>query len=552
MKKIIVFLLISALWLPIFGQNEYELNCYRIHLSDKNDSPYSIDEPTAFLSPRAIDNRARFGIEITEEDLPVNPDYIEQILDVDENIKLLSVSKWANTVVVYCPNSLKINDLRALSPVDSVVAIANYEALLPSSASEEEAGKLLTASAAEAKQYDYGASQAQVAIHNGDKLHEAGFRGEGQLIAVIDCGWQGFDTLTHTAALFANGQIVGTRTLQPEDESVYNANAHGTNVTSIMALDHAGEMIGTAPAASYFFIESENVYSEQWIEEDFLAQAFEIADSLGADVVNVSLGYYFFDHNLPFEVTYDYSQQRSVSMRAANTATRKGLVVCVSAGNEGNGAWHHITAPATAEHVLTVAAVNADSVHAPFSSFGFGGDLVKPDVASVGWYTTILSPDDTIRKGNGTSFASPNLAGLAACLRQALPDKNAHELMQIIREAGHLYNNPNDSLGYGIPDFYKAYVDNTDAPISISAYENALSCSVFPNPTSDQVHITTNAPLHNVSVQLMDMQGKTILTQEMGSSNYRTSLSLQNVRSGIYFLQIKTANELIIKKIVKN
>lgn len=517
--------------------------CYRISLSDKNNSPYSISEPSAFLSERALAKRARFNIAITEQDLPVNPQYLQQIKALDNDIRVLCVSKWMNTVTIYCPDSTKLANIQALPFVTDILPVANYDLTIDyetgTATHEDFTPYAFNQSKDTVVPYDYGYGAYQIALHNGHLLHNEGFRGDSMLIVVFDAGWDGLDTSSFFQPLFENGQIWGTRDLIPWRHNVYNGHYHGTTVTSTMAVKAEGLLVGTAPNANYYFIRSECPDSEQLIEEDFWAQAAEIADSLGADVINSSLGYTTFRDFPQGDFTYqDVDGVTSIASRAATILGQKGVVVCISAGNEGENEWHFIGHPGDAFDVLTVGAATVEGNIAPFSSRGPTYDgRVKPDITSVGVNTVCIWPGDQPGTASGTSLAGPVAAGLCACLWQALPSKSSTEIMQIIRESGSCYNNPNDSLGYGIPDFFAAY--QLHAHDGVTQY-TIPTISVFPNPCTDMVTIP-NRELNIQRVELYSIDGRLVLRQQP-EQDYFITVHVSNLPSGFYTGRIVTDN----------
>ncbi|MBR4917766.1 MAG: S8 family peptidase [Bacteroidales bacterium] len=508
--------------------------CYRIYLSDKNNTPYSIDNPSAYLSARALAKRARFNIPITEQDLPVNPQYLQQIRVLDNDIRVLCVSKWMNTVSIYCPDSTKLAQISSLPFVTDILPVANYDLSIDyeTPAANETIEPLVPNQSKDTViPFDYGYGYPQIALHNGHLLHNAGFRGDSMLIVVFDAGWNSLDTNAFFQTLFDNGQVWGTRDLIPWRNNVYNGHSHGTIVTSTMAVRSEGVLVGTAPNANYFFIRSECPDSEQLIEEDFWAQAAEIADSLGADVINSSLGYTTFVDFPQGNFTYqDVDGVTSIASRAATILGQKGVVVCISAGNDGANDWHYIGHPGDAFDVLTVGAADVEGNIAPFSSRGPTYDgRVKPDITSVGVNTVCIWPDYGLGTANGTSLAGPVAAGLCACLWQALPTKSSTELMQIIRESGSCYNNPNDSLGYGIPDFFAAY--QLHAHDGVAQY-SIPTISVFPNPCTDLVTIP-NRELNIQRVELYSIDGRLVLSQKP-EQDYFITVHVNNLPAGFY------------------
>ena len=559
MKKISITFLFVIFSLSIFSQSN--ANCFRIYLSDKNNSPYSIDNPSDFLSERAIHKRERFNINITTEDIPVNNSYILQIKSLSDSIQILSQSKWANTVVIYCPDTTYLSTIRNCPFVSSILPVANYglssgQPFRLTEVPENYPSSMLQILDSTIA-FDYGNAYNQIAIHNGQYLHSNGFQGDSMLIVVFDAGFDNFDSISYFQPLYANGQIWGTHDLIPGVNNVYEGHYHGTCVTSIMATEYEGNIVGTAPHANYFLIRSENPWSEEPIEEDFWAQAAEIADSMGADVINSSLIYTDFI-DFP-EAVWTYAQSdgtSSIASLAASKAVEKGIIVCTSAGNDAERVWHYIGRPADAINILAVGAVNADSLYAPFSSVGPSYDgRVKPDITSLGWNTFMVFSQDYLDIGSGTSFSSPVIAGLSACLWQALPQKNASEIMQIIRESGHLYNNPNVSMGYGIPDFYQAYLDNQDTlPMpdtnKINRYTmQDVNIVVFPNPCREIFKIP-NYTFEIESIELFDVNGR-MVKQIYPSNKSLITVNIESLKSGIYFGKVKIKNRNGYFKIIK-
>ena len=560
MKKHILALVLVSITVLLAAQPSP--NCYRLYLADKNNNSYSIDNPSAFLSERALAKRARFNIAITEQDLPITPQYKQQIRSVDANIRLLAESKWMNTVTIYCPDSTRLPQILALSFVDSILPVASYDETLMSAQLAPEAEipyqEPIVINHDTIIPYDYGSGYAQIAVHNGHLLHNEGFRGEGMLIAVFDAGWYGLDQISEFSPLFTNGQMLGTRDLIPFRNNVFVGHSHGTLVTSTMSMLQEGTLVGTAPEASYFFIRSEEPASEQLIEEDFWAYAAEIADSIGADVINSSLGYCGFPDFPQAEMTYEQVDGVwSIASRAATILGQKGVVVCVSAGNEGDNEWYHIGHPADAFDILAVAAVGIDSVVAGFSSRGPSYDgRIKPDVASVGVNTYCFYPEwagpelpvyyfGWLGTASGTSLAGPVLAGMCACLWQALPAASSQQIMQFVRENGSCANNPNNEIGYGIPDFYAAYNSHVANPTY-----RPLSIEVYPNPCTNQLFIN-NSKQDIVSVQLFATNGN-LVKQLSKTNSWQVSIPMNDLPAGLYLGQVRLQNgETQYFKVVK-
>ena len=507
------FLLIIPLS-QVFAQNP---NCYRITFSDKNDSPYSINRPEEFLSPRAIAKRERFNIPIIEQDLPVNPHYIDSILNFSsEPSQIIAKSKWNNSIVIMYQgndNYQNIIDemLEETSFVIDVLHVAIYDSrnISKMSISEQMSNSMVYNFSCD---YDYGNSIDNIKLHKGELLHKAGFCGEGMLICVFDAGYENFNTIPYFQPLYENGQIWGTRDLVFGLNDVYMEydpwSGHGTGVMSLMASAIEGQVIGSAPKANYFLFRTCPPYNfNQMVEEDFWAQGAEVADSLGADIATTQVGYRDnFDY--PWQNIYtsdDNDGMTSLISRSASILAQKGVVVVVSAGNDGQTKWHYIGRPADAKDILAVGMVNKNGIVLGGSSYGPSADgRVKPDVAALGskgW--CVNAAGEIVDWGNGTSASAPLIAGLAACLWQALPQYSSLEITDLIRKYGDRADNPDDRTGYGIPNFYQCYLDQT-----YGVTENVKpEVLVYPNPTTGQLTID-NGELTINNIEIFDIYGR--------------------------------------------
>lgn len=445
-KKIIVFVLSAMFAFPLGAQRTYK---YRISLKDKAGTVYSLDKPEAFLSQKALDRRSRQGLKVTDTDLPVSKVYLDAI--ADKGVDIIVTGKWNNTVTVQCA------DTTLISGISTMPFVVNAEKVWTSPDSipvrNKKRKKEVTDKLVKSDNY-YGPAYRQIQIHNGDSLHAAGFRGEGMSIAVIDGGFYNADAIK----ALENIRLSGIRDFVNPVSDLYAENNHGMKVLSCMATDQPGIMVGTAPGASYWLLRSEDADTEQLVEQDYWVAAVEFADSVGVDVVNTSLGYRAFEDP---SLNYQYRNldgKHSLMSRSAGMAADKGLVVVCSAGNEGAKSWKKITPPADADNVLAVAAIDSSLVNATFSSVGNTADgRVKPDVAAIGQKSVVLNIDGSVSHASGTSFASPTLCGLVACLWQACPQLTAKELILLVRESGDRATYPDNVFGYGIPDVWAAY-----------------------------------------------------------------------------------------------
>ena len=434
---------------------------YRYNLCDKAATSYSLNAPLLFLSEKSIERRQRQGLPIDSTDLPVCQLYIKQF-----NVRgaqVVGTSKWQNTVLVQSNDSAILNKLGHLN----IVRKATCVFIAPDSI--DSPGDVRWNVHQEFNRWDsvkndpYGMARNQIEMLNGIRLHELDCTGRGISIAVIDGGFQNYDRIP----AFKSTHIKGTFNFVPSriDEIVkdkergpFHVIDHGTKVLSALAANAPEVHIGTAPDADYWLLRSEAEQIEQPVEEDLWGMAVETADSVGADIISSSLGYYAFDGGLGNYRLQDLNGQTAFISREASMLANKGMVLCNSAGNSGMGPWKKIGVPADATDIITVGAVDREQRLASFSSIGPSQDgRVKPDVMAQGAPAALISGRGTLVHDMGTSFSTPIVSGLVACLWQALPNKTAHEIIELVRENASQYHEPTNIFGYGIPDFWKAY-----------------------------------------------------------------------------------------------
>lgn len=523
---------------------------YWVQFTDKAHTPYSLSEPQAYLSPRAIQRRMRQGIPIDSLDLPVDPAYIAQLLDAG-NFQLLNVSKWFNATTIRSTDTLALDSL-GLLPFVHVVRITCDGRLRPARHPEKFASE---------KTYwqDYGDSFRQVEMMNGHLLHEAGgAKGQGMMIGVLDAGFRDADVLPGLADLRSRNGIILTRDLVEAGGNVYSEHYHGRSVLSIMAGHVPGQLEGTAPLAEYVLLRTENSASEYPVEEDNWVSGAEICDSIGCDVLNTSLGYTTFDDPAQDHTPADLNGTTSHMTLAADIATRKGMIPVNSAGNEGTSNWHSIGIPADAFDILAVGAVTSDGLHAAFSSYGPTADgRTKPDVSAMGQAAIGLNVSGTETGPiNGTSFSSPMVAGLVACLWQLHQDRTAHEIMDAVRRSASQYNQPDDALGFGIPDFWRAHLLLLGRDLTSLSAPAALS--LVPVPFSQYLDVEIySGNAGSMSLTIYDVLGKLLWSTRTGLEPNRYSRVriqndlLTNLRAGMYIAEVQVGDSHLVQRIVK-
>lgn len=447
MKKYIL-LVFALLYITLLYGQDYDY-MFRLTLKDKGPSSYSTDNPEEYLSAKAIERRKKQGIKIDETDYPISPDYMKQIEQAGYTV--VAKSKWLNTVTILCTDSLMIDEAVKLPFIDSAMFV--WRGTIYDNPKEKirDSIPFFPMNIDTVSNY-YGLGLPNIHTLNGEALHNAGYKGKGIDIAVIDAGFNNLPYIEYLDNIDVKGY----------ENFVYNGdgysignkiNQHGLNALSCMATNKPHRYVGTAPEADFWLFVSEDSRSEYPIEEDYWVSAIEYADSVGIDVVNTSLGYYKFDYPaLDADVVEIDGKTRLIS-RAAAKAAQKGMFLVCSAGNEGNGKWGKITSPADAPGVLTVGAIKMDSTIAPFSSKGYTADLrVKPDVVALGYYLPLINDEGKIVLKSGTSFSSPIMCGMVACLWQAFPTLTNKELLDVIQRSANRYDHPDEIFGYGIPD----------------------------------------------------------------------------------------------------
>lgn len=489
MKK---FLLLAFVISALVNESSAQFTRYIIKFKNKGGASYTFANPLAYLSQRAIDRRTRYSIAIDSTDLPVTPSYITQVSTVP-NVTLLNISRWQNAITIQTSNAAAITTINSFPFVQSVSGIAARNATGGKTANEkfslEERMTPVTSftERVAADYYNYGtASYNEIHLHLGEFLHNIGLRGQGMQIAMLDNGFNNYTALKAFDSVNAEGRVLGTWDFVAREQNVANDGSHGMNCFSIICANIPGQFIGKAPKASFWLYQTEDNSSEYPIEEFNWVCGAERADSSGADVISSSLGYYDFD-NPVFNYTYsNMDGNTTISAIGADLAAKKGILPFLAAGNEGGNAWHFIITPSDGDSVVAVGAVTAAGAVGGFSSYGPSADLqIKPDLASVGVAALIQSTANTVTSGNGTSFACPNMAGLGTILWQGFPEFNNMKILKALQQAGSRATNPDDRVGYGIPNMKTAFTSLLVDYATSSATVNACNATI--NWTSKDV-----------------------------------------------------------------
>lgn len=518
---------------------------YWVKLKDKKGTPYQITNPEAFLSQRSIDRRIRQRIPIDETDLPVSPAYLAGLRDL--GLEVVHSSKWLNGTTVRTADTSVVRKVAALAFVESI------ELTKPGNVLKSAHQKLREPETrADIPPARYGKAYNQLKQLNGQYLHNLGYRGKGIYIALLDAGFWHVNEIAAFDSLRNSGRIMGTRDFVDPDSDFYNQHSHGMSVLSTMGGNIPGKLTGTSPEASYFLFRSEDDFSEYLVEEDNWVAAAELADSLGVDVINSSLGYSEFEDPRMNHSFADMNGVKTRVTKGANMAFEKGILVFASAGNEGNNSWRRIISPSDGENVLAVAAVDTLGNRASFSSVGpaYGG-AIKPNVAALGRLTYLVTSNGALGYSNGTSFSSPVLAGMGACLLQAHPQATAKQVKEAIEQSGSKYLTPDSLIGYGIPDFQKAHLILKS--MEEQTPQTDATWSLWPNPFADYLVMRKlkTVPHENCFIKIVNLQGVCLRQLTIKADEMVLLKNLSNLPDGLLILSVRYGEEEDRFKLIK-
>ena len=554
MKKFLFFL-IFIYSTTFFAQQE---DAWLFFKNKPNAAAY-IANPLTMLTQKAIDRRGKQNITIDETDVPIYQSYINNIKN-SLGITVLGKSKWLNALHIQgtqtAINSLKIDFtfVKSIDFADKTLNTSNKRTF-----QKTEAHHLNKFKNTE-ETFNYGAAESQIKMLKGDFLHTKGLTGKNQIIAVIDAGFPNVNTLAAFKRLRDNNQILGGYNFADRNANFYTRHNHGTNVLSTIGGYLENQFVGTAPDAKFYLFISEIAETETVLEETLWVEAAEMADSLGVDVINTSLGYSTFDnpkHNYSYA---DMDGKTTFISRGAEIAAHKGILVVNSAGNEGTSSWKYISAPADAASVITVGAVDINGNISSFSSFGPSFDgRIKPEILAQGTASAVINHQNgSIVNYNGTSFSSPIMAGLIACLndnegfllksaKQQNKNFNAY-LKEALYESADRFNNPTAQHGYGIPNFETAlykYIGSTGS-VEDRFFENL---KIVPNPVINIFKIEGfKESLQDFDIQIFNVLGKVVYQQQKLT---KPTLDISTLKKGLYLLRISRNNLQKTFKIIK-
>ncbi|RTZ05277.1 T9SS type A sorting domain-containing protein [Flavobacterium sp. GSP27] len=513
-----------------------------VYFNAKPNSQFYVDSPLKMLSQRALDRRSNQNIALDFKDIPVEASYVNQVKSTS-GITVMAKSKWMNAIHVR-GEQVAIQSLALFSFVDKV-DFADKSLNQKGKTAKSIKVKKEDKTSKTKIDYAYGSSSTQIRMLNGHLLHQQNYTGSGKIIAVMDAGFPGVNTTPPFQRLRENNQILGGYNYVLRDPEFYTGVSHGTSVLSTMGGYKENALVGTAPDASYYLFITEDDTSENPVEESLWVEATEKADSLGVDIINTSLGYFDFD-NQAYNHTYAEMNGTTAFMsRGAEIAFSRGMVLVTSAGNSGSSSNPHIAVPADAVSVIAVGAVNSSEVITSFSSIGPSFDeRIKPDVMAQGQAAVVSDAAGNIVTASGTSFSSPIMAGMVACLWQAFPKKTNREIRELVLKSSDKFSVPNNQYGYGIPDFNLALSNQ----LSIASFSKD-DFIIYPNPTSDFVSVSLPSKFEMGTVFIYTLLGQKILEQKVTPQS--ATISLKTLEKGMYFYKMESVGFSKTGKIMK-
>ena len=510
-----------------------------IYFSDKDGSA------PIFLSQKTIDRRAKNGIQNDNlwYDFTVPSKYIDQLSLL--GIKVINKSRWLNAVSALCSKSdlIKVANLQFVDQIKPVVGYERsssfeYPDISPNS-----------------RDFDYGNALEQIEQINIHELHELGYTGSGVRILVMDTGF----SLTHNSLLginvidqwdvLKNDQETADET---EEEVAVNQDYHGTAVLSTIASNAPGEFMGVAFDAEFLLAKTEDVSQEVQSEEDNYVAGLEWGEENGADVVSTSLGY------LDWYEYLDMDGNTAVTTIAVDIAASLGVVCVTAAGNSGSSSWYYIIAPADADSVISVGAVDDHGIIATFSSHGPTSDgRIKPELCARGRQTWCINPNSNTNYSrlSGTSLACPLVAGAAALILQARPDWSAMEVREAMMMTASNADNPDNTYGYGILNAVEAINYGTTSMNENTDYlpSDYNLIRTYPNPFNPAMNIEIDVrPSSELKVDVFSYNGNHVANIFNGITTNRLSQfrwEPNNTSSAVYFVRLIIDGRTSYKKV---
>ncbi len=514
LKSLFGFILLSNMF---YAGAQQKNHYFLAEWNNKDTSRFKTTSPNLFLSEKSIARRIKYQIPVGFSDIPVSASYLQQV--GEKKLVVSGVSKWLNAAVIKCKSKQEIDSIRKLVGLKRITYLGQQKVLRKEESVKDLnelistlEGKVNLETDSFGSKGFYGKSELQLNQLNIPSLHRQGYTGKDVLIAVMDAGFRNLPRNPVFRNLFLKKRILLTRDFISSGINVYDDDAHGTAVLSCMAAYQPNTLIGSSYDAGYILLRTEDESNEMLLEEITWILAAEYADSIGVDIIQSSLGYNEFDDMTQNHRIKEMDGKTTFVARGAKLASDKGIMVINSSGNEGDKDWRKIVTPADVKEVFTVGGVDSKSNPALFSSVGPTADKrVKPDFAALAEEVYVVSEDGIVYHGNGTSYACPLVAGLAACLLQATPEKSNLQIADALRLASNQYYDPDKYIGFGIPDGLLALkILGGDTSVSLNS-DRLLDIRLL---SDNQVHLTVycHSP-QKYEVQFLDQSGKILYAE---------------------------------------
>ncbi len=475
--------------------------------------------PAEAVTPRALERRALRGTPGTSSDRSIAPEARAAL--ARRGVEVRVESRWLGAVSADLTDA-QLQAVAALPVVREIRPLGRMvsTAITPTAPLAE-----VTDAVASPVFVDYGPSATQLRLVHADALIEAGYTGVGVRVGFLDTL---FD-FGHPAFgdLVSSGRLLGVQDFVGGSQSSY----HGLSTTSVTFGHDEGQLVGPAFSADVLAATTEFAPTETHAEEDAFVAGLEWLEANGADVVNVSLGYTEFD---PGEGDYTYADldgNTALVTRAVDRAASHGLVVVVSAGNEGASSWRYIGAPADADSAIVVAAVTSSGTRSPFSSVGPTADgRLKPDVAAQGSSVIVAQRSGGYAAGDGTSFSAPMVTGVVAQLLQARPSLTPIQVRDLLRSTASQASAPDSLLGWGIVNAQAAF----NALPTVVEDGPAADWRLYPSVVRAGARVTVEA-MQTTALDVVDLTGRVVA--RLGTVLGRRIVTVPELPTGLYFVR---------------
>ncbi len=480
------------------------------------------------ITELALKRRLKNGVQTDLIDLPLNQDYVDQVLNLGGKLK--HRSRWLNAVSVEIQAN-RVEEAARLAFVRQIGKVAAFRRRLPEPVPFLAKPYPHLSPAAYGR--NYGPSMEQLDQIYVPVVHDMGFKGEGVIVGMLDTGYrkdhQAFATAYAQSRVIAEWDFINDdANTQNEGEDPSNQHDHGTSVWSALGGEYPEELYGPAFRASFVLAKTENVSHELPVEEDDWVAGLEWADSIGAEVTSSSLGY------IDWYTYQDLDGNTALCTRAVDLAASRGILVVTAAGNERDDPWYYIIAPADADSVIAVGAVDSEGMITGFSSAGPTYDgRIKPEMVARGYntYCAVASGTDQYGGVGGTSLSTPLVGGCAAVLLSAHPDWTNMQAREALMMTADRATIPDNLYGWGLVNLFDALNYNPSGALTIGHHPPLFSSDTL-NPYVIDAAITPGHGLDEDSLFLF-WRSDTLSTfvrenlQSMGSDQYRGEIPAQ-------------------------